>query len=123
MKSQRLNLCQSFRNSLIEHGYSTVKIVNAVNAALGELDKSGTKQSEKLGDGRLTKTAYKVTETTTIAETYSGNASSIPLRVDVFNSQLAKLEKVAVFENAPLPPVFCEWFDKFAKADKPEVEA
>lgn len=131
MKSNRLNLCVSLRNTLTELGYSTVKAVNAVNAALGELKVTGTKETVKMGDGRITKTQYKVTETETIAETYAASSGNIALRFDAFNSQLAKLEKIAElgsvdgFGSIALPETFTSWLDKFAKAQVPaeQVEA
>lgn len=124
MKSNgRLNLCTVVRESLLLAGYSTVKTCNAVNSALGELEVSGTRKGLKLGDGRLTKSAYKVTETETITETLSGSSNSIPLRFDAWNSAMAKAEKIAVMVSVVIPVSFAEWLDKFAKADKKALEA
>lgn len=120
MKSNRLNLCVAVRNTLRLGGYSTVKTVNAVNAALGELEVSGTKRNTKLGDGRITKTAYKVTETETIGETFSGSSATVPLRFDAWHSAIAKAEKIAAMESVTLPGIFVDWLNGFAKCESKE---
>lgn len=119
MKAQRLNLCTVVRNSILLAGYSSVKVVNAVNAALGALEAHS--EEGKLGDGRVTKSEYKVTETVTLK--YKGDKATAPLLFDAWHSAIAKAEKIASFESLVLPGVFIQWLDKFAKADKSEAKS
>lgn len=116
MNAKRLNLCPAIRAALSDAGYSTVRVVNAVNSALGELSVSSSES--KLGDGRITKTAYKVTETT--AAKYEGNAASVPLRFDAWNGAIAKAEKIASFDSVAIPVIFKAWLDKM-KATPEEI--
>ena len=118
MKSNRLNLCVTLRNTLLNSGYSTVKAVNAVNAALGDLTIAGSEDKVKMGDGKLTKTAYKVSEVTTTTDKYTGSLGNIALRFDAFNAALSKVEKIAEVESITLPEIFVDWLNKFAKAEK-----
>lgn len=119
MKAKRLNLCVAVRNSLINMELSTVKVVNAVNSALGELE--ARSEESKLGDGRVTKSEYKVTETTT--SKYAGQKTTLPLLFDAWHSQVAKAEKIASFETIELPGIFKQWLEKFAKANEADKKA
>lgn len=118
MKAKRYNPCAPIRNSLLNAGYSTVLVMNAVNSALGELE--AKKSDSKLGDTRLTKTAFKLRETVTLD--YEASTSNIALRFDAWSGVLEKANTVASFETVAIPGIFGQWLDKFAKADKSKLD-
>lgn len=120
MKAQRLNLCTPVRLSLLALGYSTVKIVNAVNAELGKL--AVVETTGKMGDGKL---ASKGTEyRSSVSETHKLSGKlTMPLYFDAWHSAVAKVEKIAPFKAIEVPAPFVAWADKFAKADKKEIDA
>lgn len=117
MKAKRYNPCAPIRAALIEGGYSTVRITNAVNSALGEL--AATAEESKLGDGRITKTSYKVTESTSTK--YEGKADSAPLRFDAWCGVINKANEIASFPTIAIPGMFTEWL-KFAKVTEDELK-
>lgn len=117
MNSKRYNPCAPIRNALLNAGYSTVKVTNAVNSALGEL--SAASAESKLGDGRITKTSYKVTESTSTK--YEGKADSLPLRFDAWCGAVEKANKIASFETVEIPGVFKQWLE-FAKVSEKEAK-
>lgn len=117
MKASRINLIPSVRRGLINAGYSTVKVVSAVNAALGELANIAT--TEKAGDGSLTKSSFKVTNTVTFK--YEGKRT-LPLVFDAWHSKQSQADKIASMEVVEVPSIFHAWLDKFAKADAKQSE-
>lgn len=117
MNAKRYNPCAPIRNALLNAGYSTVKVTNAVNSALGELTASTVES--KLGDGRITKTEYKVTESTTTK--FAGKAESLPLRFDAWCGAMEKANKIASFETVTIPGIFTEWLE-FAKVPAEEAK-
>lgn len=118
MKAKRYNPCVPIRNSLLDAGYSTVLVMNAINSALGELE--AKKSDSKLGDTRLTKTAFKVRETVTLD--YQASTSNIALRFDAWSGIMEKANSIASFETVSIPGIFQQWLDKFAKADKSKLD-
>lgn len=118
MKATRLNLITPVRTALKDAGISTVRLVNAVNAALGELKPKSSES--KLGDGKIgpksSGSPYKVTETE--ATKYEGPVNA-PLLFDAWHSALAKAEKIATFDTVALPGVLSTWLEKL-KAKTPE---
>lgn len=121
MKTKIQNFCPVIRASILKEKLSTVKVLNACNAALGELDKSGTKSTLKQGAARVTKTAFKISEAETITDTYAGDSSSIPLRFVAWQAAIEKAEKIAAFDNVAIPATFLEWM-QFAKVNEPEAK-
>jgi len=118
MKAERINLCSVVRASLIAAGYSTVKVVGAVNSALGEL--KAAKETARAGDGKHNKRMeFSITESVTTK--YTGKLTT-PLLFDEWHSQIAKAEKIAKFDSVSVPPVFTQWLDKFAKGKAEELE-
>lgn len=117
MNAKRYNPCAPIRDALIAGGYSTVKVTNAVNSALGELNTTGSES--KLGDGRITKTSYKVSESTTTK--FEGKADSAPLRFDAWCGAVDKANKVASFTSITIPSVFMTWLE-FAKTPEAELK-
>lgn len=118
MKPNRINLIPAVRRGLIASGYSTTKVVNAVNAALGEIKLEST--SDKTGDGKVTKDSYKVTVTGTFKYT---NEKTAPLLFDAWHSAIAKADKIASMEAVEIPSFFVANWLKFAKSDKATVDA
>lgn len=116
MKASRLNLIPSVRRGLLDNGFSTVKVVSAVNAALGELALAS--ETQKSGDGNITKDGYKVTNT--VAFKYEGKRT-LPLMFDAWHSAQAKAAKIAEMEVVSIPPIFNTWLEKFAKGAKEEL--
>jgi len=112
MKPARINLCLPVFNSVATLGYSTVAVVNAVNASLCDV-KLSENPEEKIGDGRLTKTAYKVSGS--IAYKWEGQINT-PRRFDAWHSKVAAANKIAEFESVGIPSEFIKWMDGFAKA-------
>lgn len=105
---QRINLITPVRTALLNSGYSSVKVVAAINSALGELKVA--KSTERLGDGSMSrKGKYGVTNV--VSEKYEGKYS-MPLLFDAWHSKLASAHKVAEFDGIDLPAVFSEWLDK-----------
>lgn len=113
----RLNLCTPLRNALLDAGYSTVKVVNAVNAELGRLE--CVKETDKTGIGSVTKKTYKVSVGVSLR--YEG-AKTPALILDAFNSKLEAALKVAEFDSVSLPEVFVPWLESFAAKDTAKVE-
>lgn len=117
MNAKRYNPCAPIRDALINNGYSTVKVTNAVNSALGELN--AVAAESKLGDGRITKTSYKVTESTSTK--FEGKADSAPLRFDAWCGAVDKANKIASFTSIEIPTVFKQWLE-FAKTPEAELK-
>lgn len=116
MAAKRLNLCVPVRSALVNSGISTVKVVNAVNAALGALDVKGS--DSKTGDGKVSKEGYKVTVTDTTK--YAGPKCD-PLVFDAWHSAIARAYKVAEFECVDLPTGLTPWLESM-KAESPAPE-
>lgn len=112
---KRLNLIDCVRAALIEQGLSTVAVVNAVNAELGRLECESKKA--KLGQGSVTKKAYKVSNT--ITEKYSG-AITMPLLFDAWHCKLEACNKVAAIPGITIPEIFQEWLGKMKEASTTE---
>lgn len=106
---KRINLVTCVRSALIERGISTLQVVNAVNSALGELEK--IKSTSKLGQGtvQLKKGTYKVTDT--VAAQYQGTMTA-PLHFDAWHCKIEAACKVAEIESIGIPEVFNEWLEK-----------
>lgn len=118
MAKERINLVTSVRELLIQQGYSTVAVVNAVNAALGQLTRESS--SEKLGDGSITKKEYKVTET--IATKFVGKRNGA-LDFDAFNGAVGKIEKkFGLLQLAEFPASCADWLKAHEKSFKPSNE-
>lgn len=118
MKPNRLNLCNVVRNSLTDAGYSTVKVVSAVNAALGEVEMIG--ETGKIGDGSVTKSAYKIT----VSASYKFEGKkTLPLVFDAWHSKVHAAEKIAESDTIAIPGIFKPWLDKFAKSKVEEQPA
>lgn len=121
MVAKRLNLCCAVRTALINSGYSTVKVVDAVNAALNDLQEVDSEA--KLGNGSITKATkerpalYKVSETVTTK--YRGPIS-VPLIFDRWHSAIRAAEKIAPFGCVDLPEEFTPWLEKMKEPSKPE---
>ena len=103
----RLNLVNPVRVALELGGYSTVRVVNAVNAALGQLEKVSSES--KSGNGSVSKGMFKVSETLTIK--YKGERND-PLDFDAWHSAIARANKIAEFESVSLPVRFNDWLAK-----------
>ena len=114
----RLVLTATLTATLNKEGYSTVKTVDAVNAALGRLN--ATKRSiPKLGDSSITKDKFGVSLSLG-TERYEGKLTP-GLHFDAYNSAIKRLEKiVGVQDNFPLADCFRTWLDGFAR---PEVKS
>lgn len=117
MKAQRINLVTPVRKALIESGYSTVKIVSAVNQELAKAKL--VSETAKTGDGTASKDGYRVTVTGTFKYEHS---KTLPVLFDAWHSAIGKADKIARFESVEIPPVFSKWLE-FAKATKEETEA
>jgi predicted small secreted protein len=119
MKATRLNLCTPVRLALIAMGVSTVKTVNAVNAALGQL--KSVKDEAKLGGSSIQakKETFSVTETE--SHKYQGKITP-PLYFDAWHTAIDKANKLAAFESVDIPKCFREWLANF-KADAKELKA
>jgi hypothetical protein len=114
MNAKRINLVECVRVSLTEAGYSTVKVVNAVNAELGRLAVTKGGSEAKLGDGRVTKTEYRVTEDLGSVAYKGGKTPGLVF--DAWHSAIAKANKVAEMDAAPIPAHFSAWLQSM-KAD------
>lgn len=121
MKTKIQNFCPVIRASMAKNKLSTVKVLNACNSALGELDKSGTKSTLKQGAARVTKTAFKISEAETITDTFTGDSSSVPLRFVAWQAAIEKAEKIASFNYVEIPKTFLEWM-QFAKVVESEEQ-
>lgn len=118
MAASRINLVNPVRQALINSGYSTVKVINAVNAALGQLASKGSEA--KTGNGSLSKDTYKVSVTST--EKFVGTRT-VPLAFDAWHSAIERAHKIAQFECVDLPEVFNEWLEKMKEVVSEHVSA
>ncbi len=119
MKANRINLCTLLRESLYAAGYSTVAAVNAVNGSLEKLAVERTK-GETTGLGKISKKGYRVGINLGQAKAFcSSEELNVPLVLDAYNTTLIAIEKLGIHYAAPLPvpPVFAEWLDGFAKRE------
>jgi hypothetical protein len=120
MKASRLNLCQCVRESLILAGYSSVKVVDAVNSELAKA--TLVSEEAKTGDGKIKSKGLEYAVTVTGTYKYI-QKNTLPVTFDAWHSAVAKAEKIASMDNVALPKLFIEWLDKFAKAElTPEQE-
>lgn len=115
---ERINLCTPVRQALAARNVSTVKVVDAVNAALGQLEAG--KVTNRLGDGSVSKTAYSVSHAVTTK--FSGKRN-MPLDFDAFNGMVAKIEKKFPSFACNIPEQFNEWLDKMVITKTVEQEA
>ena len=113
MKATRLNLCQVVRDALIEAGYSSVAVVNAVNAELAKA--TLISEEAKTGDGKIKGKGLEYAVTVTGSFKYL-QKNTLPCTFDAWHSAIAKAEKVCSMPSLEIPAVFTEWLDKFAKA-------
>jgi hypothetical protein len=116
-KANRLNMCSAVREALVKAGYSTVKVVNAVN---GELEAMALEKSEeKTGDSKYSTKTGLVTVGTSVKETYKDKAT-IGRLFDVWNTHIKKAEEcfTTVVE---IPAIVKPWLDGFAKATAKET--
>lgn len=116
--AKRINLVEPVRTALEDAGISTVLVVSAINAALGELDK--TKEEHKTGAGRVTKTDYKVSESVTLG--WMGKRTA-PLEFDAWHSAIEKAHKIASFDTIAIPAMFTVWLQKMHKPVTPAAPA
>jgi len=114
MNSRRINLIGCVRAGLETAGLSTVKVVDAVNSALGQLDEVGSES--KLGGGSVGKGTYKVSETT---QTKYKGALNAPLLFDAWHSAMAKANKIAEIDEVDIPAVFGPWLQKMKLVEAP----
>lgn len=92
---------------------STVKVCDAINAALGELEAG--KQTSRLGIGSVSKKQmYGVTES--VSTKYVGTCT-IPLRFDAWHCAVEKAEKIASTDTVVIPEVFHEWLTKMIRTE------
>lgn len=119
-KPTRLNLCSPVRTALIERGYSSVKVVNAVNGALKECELA--EATQKTADSSIAKKSATFKVRVSVSEKYESKLT-VPLLFDVWHGRIAKAEEVAHFESVQLPKRFDEWLDKFAKANEADKAA
>lgn len=113
--AERINLCQSVRTSLVASGYSSVRVVNAVNSAIGELSRAD--KPDKLGPGRasIKRGQYKVAGS--VGYQLEGKLT-MPLWFDSWHSAIEKAEKVAPFDSVAIPQMFEEWLNKMKEPVK-----
>lgn len=114
MKATRLNLIPVVRSALWDAGYSSVKVVNAVNSALGELTNPVVEHT--LGDGKVKSKGEHYSVTESIKEAYTAKMTP-PLLFDAWHSGVQKLQKIASVDTIGIPPVLVVWLDKFAKGE------
>jgi hypothetical protein len=107
---ERINLVNPVREALVEAGISSVLVVSAVNAALGEL--TMVKRSERTGSGTVSKSSYSVSMS--ISERFSGKRT-MPLLFDAWHGKIAAAHKVAAFDSVAIPSIFEDWLAKFSK--------
>lgn len=113
MNAKRINLVACVRAALESAGYSTVAVVNAVNAELGRLEQGKGGKDASLGDGKLTKSEYKVTEQ--LGSTNWHGARTPGLEFDAWHSAMAKANKIGEMDSCFIPTKFTAWL-QFAKA-------
>lgn len=120
MKANRLNLVSPVRQALIAGGFSVVKVVNAVNAALGDLHVE--LKAEKTGVGRLTNMGEKSKGEPTykVGISQSGTAEgkmTLPLLFDAWHGKIEAAHKLCEFDSVTLPKRLSDWVGEFAKAE------
>jgi hypothetical protein len=119
MNAKRINLIGCVLAGLADAGYSSVKVVSAVNSELGRLQVGKGGSEAKLGDGRLTKSEYKVTES--LGSTAWHGKRSPGLEFDAWHSAIAKANKIGEMDKVPIPTVFTTWLQSM-KSDAPKSE-
>jgi hypothetical protein len=107
---ERINLVSPVRVALVEAGVSSVLVVSAVNAALGELEM--VRRSERTGSGTVSKSNYSVS--ISISERFTGKRT-MPLLFDAWHSKIEAANKVAAFDRVAIPSTFEDWLAKFRK--------
>lgn len=120
MKANRLNLCGVVRHSLRAAGYSTVAVVNAVNAQLGKLAVEANPAKTGGSSANVKKQTFRVSVSQSAKATGKLNT---PLLFDAWHTQIEKAEALARFDSVALPAQFTEWMNGFAKADAKALEA
>ena len=118
IKPKRINLCGTVRDMLIANNISSVKVVGAINAALGEL-KHSTSPDAKTGKGTVTKDAYRTG--VSVSCKFKGE-KNIALEFDTWNSRIEAAEKISAMEFAKLPLRFEAWLGAFTNKDKEKEE-
>jgi hypothetical protein len=120
MKPKRLNLIVEVRAALIGEGYSTVRVVNAVNAALNDLKEDEKHPAtQRTGDGKIVSRGKEYAVGVNIRINYRGKSDSPPLLFDAWHSAIAKCQTIAEFP-VTIPPIFAPWLEKM-KATKEEA--
>lgn len=119
MNAKRINLCDPVRASLIDLGVSTVKVVLAVNASLGELaSKQG--QAPKLGYGRTSSKGEKYAVTEQLGTLKYEGKVNMPLQFDAWHGLVERAYNQAKFDSISIPEIFQGWLNKM-KEDKPQA--
>ncbi len=109
MKANRINLVTPVRVALIELGISTVQVVDAVNADLGNL--TGEVTNEKTGAGRTVEKGTHYAVSTSQSVKHTGKLT-MPLLFDAWHSKIEAANKVASFERVEIPRIFGDWLAK-----------
>lgn len=116
-KPTRVNLCKPIREACHRNGISTVALISALNAALGETKL--TSEETTNGAGRVTKEMYRTSASVSLK--YHG-ARTKPLEFDAWHSAIERANKIAEFDSVELPDMFKDWLSSFKKQDKSEKE-
>lgn len=123
MYAKRVNYCFPIRQALADRGISVVKVVEAVNAVLGQasLVKAG-----ELKAGVNKKDTKKALGMFVISE--GGSKWSLPKSIvtywDQWAMEVGKLETIArMGAGIPIPPVFNDWLKKFEPENGQPVQA
>lgn len=114
---ERINLITCIRVALLDSGYSTVKVVAAVNAALGELKKS--KETEKLGSGAANTKRGQYGVTLSVSQKWEGKLT-LPLHFDAWHGAVERANKIAEIDMVSIPSVFLVWLDKMKISEPAE---
>ena len=107
-KASRVNLCTPVRKLLVLNNISTVRVVDAINSALGELNI--TSEDAKNGKGNVTKEAYRTSVNVSIK--FKGERN-LPLEFDAWHGRIESALKISEFEFGGLPERFAVWLKKF----------
>lgn len=115
IRVERLNLCLPVRSAIEAMGASTVRVVNALNAAIGQMKQVG---DGKVSGGNISATKKKFTTSEGLTFKYEGKRGSMPLEFAAWHDIVARANKLHEFETIGIPSVFNEWLAKF----KPQAE-
>ena len=104
LKAKRQNFCESVREALAAEGYSSVMVLNAVNAELGKLNSKG--EENMLADSKAKEKNAVLSVTQNTKENFTG-AMTMPGFFDVWACAVGKLNKLAT-TPVVLPRVFVD---------------